>query len=283
MIQSKIYGGKWAITPQSFLSLRRSLDGLDRLHYGGLRGMIFGNPIKMKALDTKDAESSSSIQPQEGDIAILGISGVLMKGPDEEAEALLGLTNIDRISRALDELAADPSVSCIILGFSSPGGETTGIDVLSRKVKNIDKNIKPVYAWTESQMSSAAYWIGSQARAIGMAPSAEVGSIGVYKLLADESQKLANEGTKVNEIVSGEHKLMGHEHRPLSDSDRAILQTDVSNQHEVFKQTIKNNRPEVKDEALTGLSYEGESAFELGLVDFVGDSLAEFVNEVTTI
>lgn len=272
-IQSKLFGGKWAIEKSAFNTLYSNVASSDKLTYGGLKGLIFGNPLKMKALEQSDTQDAT---PQEGDIGVVNISGILIKGAREEDEQLLGLTNTDRITMALDSLANDPSVSSIILNINSPGGETTGIDVLGRKIKAIDA-IKPVYAWTETQAASAAYWLASQARAIGMTTSAEVGSIGVYMLLPDESAKLEKEGIKVNEIFSGKYKLLGHDFRPLAEEDKAILQADVTAEHESFKQVIRDTRPEAKEEALEGLSYQGYKAFELGLTDVVCDSIDDFV------
>jgi signal peptide peptidase SppA len=254
-------------------SLNYNLNNLDKITYGGLKGMLFGNPIRVKALSEPEATPSAEL---EGDIAIVNVCGILMKNVDEDVEMMLGLLNIDRISFTLDTLANDPTVSHIILNFDSPGGETTGIYELGQKIKDIDTNIKPIYSWSENQMDSAAYWLGSQARLIGMSPSANVGNVGVYILTPDESMKNENEGTRIQEIFSGKWKMMGHSHRSLTDEEKAYLQADVNKQHQMFKDIVKANRPEIKDEALEGLSYNGEDAFNLGLADIVCNSMAEF-------
>ena len=281
-IQSKLHGGKWSIERSAFDGLYHNVNRVHSLTYVGLKGLIFGNPLISKSQSSETASSQTEEQ-QTGDIAVINISGILVKGANEEAEQLLGLINIDKISQALDNLAADPSVSAIVLHISSPGGETVGVDVLGRKIRNIDANIKPIYAWTETQAASAAYWLASQTKVIGMTSSASVGSVGVYMLLNDESAKLAQDGVKVNAVYSGKHKLLGHDFKELTDEERSILQTDVSKQHETFKEVIKSNRPEVKEEALEGLSYEGADAFNHGLVDIVCDSLEEFLMELSKI
>jgi ClpP class serine protease len=113
-----------------------------------------------------------------------------------------------------------------------------------------------------------------------MTRSAELGSIGVYLLINDETKKLENEGVKVNAIYSGLWKLLGHSFRTLSDEERNHLQTDVTKQHEEFKAVVKAARPEIKDEALEGLSYSGDKAFDLGLTDVVCGSIEEYINEI---
>lgn len=280
-IQSKLIGSKWSMEYSAFDSLYRSLEVIHQTRYGGLKGLILGNPLITKS--QSNDSTNNTVEDTTGDVAVIGINGVLIKGVSEESEQTLGLVNTDRISQTLDNLAADPSVSVIVLNINSPGGETTGIDVLGRKIKHIDANIKPVYAWTETQMASAAYWLGSQCRAIGSTTSASVGSIGVYMLLNDETKKNDMEGIKINAISSGKWKLLGHSFRSISDEERELLQLDVTKQHESFKQTVKANRPEVKEEALEGLSYEGPDAFNLGLVDVVVDNLEGFLQELSVI
>src|SRR5205807_410377 len=97
-----------------------------------------------------------------------------------------------------------------------PGGETVGIEELGRKIVDIDENVKPVYVWTESQMASAAYWIGSQGRKLGMTPSSAVGSVGVYLLVLDATRQMEDQGLKIEAFSSGKYKMMGHEFRKLT-------------------------------------------------------------------
>ena len=277
-IQSKILGAKWMLARPAFDSLYTNLTALDKATYGGLKGLIFGDSLKMKALSNEGTHQASQ---ESGDIALVNISGVLMKGVDEEDEALLGLINVDRISHTLDALEADNTVSHIILNFNSPGGETTGIQELGEKIRHIDQHSKPIYAYCDNQMDSAAYWLGSQTRLIGCSPSSGIGNVGVYMLIPDETKKNEKEGLKINAIYSGHFKLMGHAFRSMSEEELAYMQKDVEKQHQLFKDTIKSVRPEAKDEALEGLSFAADKAFELGLADIVCNSLEEFAAAIT--
>lgn len=278
-ITDKIIGGKWLMNKKSFYNLYNTIQNVDNIRTGGIKGMLFGNPLITKA------QGYESLVPkeepiEEGNMAIIGISNILIKGASDEACDLLGLTNIDSISMSLTEQANDPSISSICLSFSTPGGETCGIEELGRKIKYIDENIKPVYGWCETQSSSAGYWLMSQTRMIGMTPSSQLGSIGVYMLLLDTTKQLEQNGIKIQPISSGKYKLMGHEFNPLSKEESEILDADVKKQHEKFKSTIISNRPNVKPEAMEGLSYEGDDALELGLTDIVVDSFEEYLNEL---
>lgn len=207
--------------------------------------------------------------------AIISVNGILIKGCSGIEEKLFGLVDTDYIRYCLEDAVNDSSVSDIVLLFNSPGGETTGIEELGRKIQQIDK-IKPVYAWTETMMCSAAYWLGSQCRNIGMSPSAIVGSIGVYSLIEDCSKALQEEGVDIQAISAGKYKLLGASFKPLNDEEKKILQEDVDMQHTKFKDAV-NSRRTVSIEYMEGLTYEGTAALAGNLVDVVVDELNQYL------
>jgi protease-4 len=211
--------------------------------------------------------------------AVIKVSGILAKGVSPDAEKLLGMVNIDFISSALDDALDDPNVMDVLIIFNSPGGSTTGVEELGRKIASTDI-IKPVYGWVEQQACSSAYWLLSQCRILGMSPSASVGSVGVYAIIDDLSVSMKQAGVNKQAISAGKYKLLGANFKPLTDVERDILQTDVSKTHEQFKSVIKSKRPFVNDEALEGLSYGGDLALKFGLVDYLCDYLDEFMAEV---
>ncbi len=278
-LTDKLLNNKWAMEKRSLYNFYSSIQNLNTLRVGGLRGMLFGNPAQL----IKN-ESSNITQPpsdlESGDSAVISISGILTKGASKEEQEILGLCNTDEISDALDDIANDPTISSIILTFNSPGGETCGIAELGRKIKNIDENIKPVYSFTDTHMASAAAWLGTQARYIGMTESAQIGSCGVYMLVLNAKEKYRQEGIEVQAISSGKYKMLGHDFEPLKPDERELLQQDVNDQHEAFKEVVRANRPDIKDEALEGLSYEGMDALEIGWTDCVVDSFEEFIQKI---
>jgi signal peptide peptidase SppA len=207
--------------------------------------------------------------------AIISVSGVLVKGASNIEEQMFGLIDTDYIRYCLEDAANDTNVKDIVLFFNSPGGETTGIEELGRKIQIIDK-IKPVYAWTETMMCSAAYWLGSQCRSIGMTPSAIVGSIGVYSLIEDCSKALQEEGVDIQAISAGKYKLMGASFKPLTEEEKKILQEDVDTQHTKFKDAVLSRRT-VSIEYMEGLTYEGTAAIAGNLVDVVVDELNQYL------
>ena len=278
-VQNRLINGKWMMERRSLYNLYDAVQNIATHRVGGLRGMIFGDTPLVKMEESMPQQMGGRITG-EGDTALIHISGVLAKGVSELEAQLLGMQDIDEISYALDEAAADPGVKQVVCSYSSPGGETCGIAELGRKIRHIDTNIKPIFSWTEQHMASAAAWLGSQGRLVGMTETAQVGSCGVYMLILDASEKYKQEGINVQAISSGEWKMMGHDFQPLSPKEKEYLSEDVRKQHEAFKAVVKANRPNIQDEALEGLSYEGPDALRLGWVDVVVDDFDDFLNEV---
>lgn len=213
-------------------------------------------------------------------IAIIEINGILMKHPSE-MDMLMGAMDIDTIRYALQNAMEDDEVTEIILMINSPGGVTTGIEELGRYINDCSK-VKDIYAYTDSMACSAAYWLMSQVSENGIfcSPTAATGNVGVFALVLDETGKMEKEGLKVNAFSSGKWKQMGHPFHTLEQFEKDYIQSDVEKQHEVFKKTILANRPNVSVEALEGLSYEGEEALKLNLVDGLIDSLDEMVEMI---
>ena len=272
-LQSKLVNHKWAMDRRSLYSLWDTIQNINTMRVGGVKGFLLGNP----PLLSSTAPTAEDSDMGEGDIAIVSVSGIISKNPSLEEQEFLGMCDIDDISDALDEAANDPTVKCILMHFASPGGETIGVEELGRKIKNIDENIKPVYGFTSQNSCSASYWLMSQCRVIGMTHSAQVGSVGVYMIVVNASERYKNEGVEIQAISSGDKKMMGHDYRPLTPEEKTFLTEDVVKQHEKFKDTIKSSRSDVKDESLEGLSYEGADALENGMVDVVCDNMEEFI------
>ena len=213
--------------------------------------------------------------------AVIKVCGVLSKGVSELEEILLGLADVDEVSYALDQAAADPSIREIVLAFSSPGGETLGIEELGRKIAYIDQNVKPIYGWTESMATSAAYWLISQTRRIGMIPSSQIGGVGVYSLVLNLTEQMKQEGIEIESFSSGKYKLMGHEFRTLTDAERKLIQEDVEKQHKLFNEVVLAKRSNINVDDLEGLSYEGRDALTKGFTDVLYDDFVGFLTEIT--
>jgi signal peptide peptidase SppA len=127
------------------------------------------------------------------------------------------------------------------LDVDSPGGETQGVEELADKLYGY-RDRKPIEASVNSEMASAAFWIGSAASAINITPSGWIGSVGVYMAHTDWSAANEQLGAKVTYISAGPYKVEGHPDAPLTDEAIAHYQSQVDAIYEQFLAALARNR-----------------------------------------
>jgi signal peptide peptidase SppA len=180
-------------------------------------------------------------------------------------------TSIEEIKRDLQAAIEDPAVEKIVLDIDSPGGSVDGMAEFSDFIYSL-REIKPIVAFGDGQMASAAYFIGSAASEVYASKSSEVGSIGVYAVINDWSVANHNQGLKTKIIKAGKYKAAGHPDKSMTEEDEQVIQKEVNKYYDLFMQAIIRNRgmtlEEVKNVA-TGEIWIGEEAVEMGLIDEV--------------
>lgn len=201
-------------------------------------------------------------------VAVFAVSGVIGR----KFSGLLnssGVTSVDVLSRMIRAAADDDRVTGILLDIDSPGGTVTGVPEAAGVVAYAATK-KPVVAFSDGMMCSAAYWLAVPADAIFAAPSADVGSIGVYSAVLDQSRAFEIAGLKTELFKTGKYKGMGVPGTPLTDDQRAWLQADVDKVFQWFRGAVTSNRGAVPDEAMQGQTMFAYEAKENGLIDAVG-------------
>ena len=275
-IATKLATGKWLLPPSNHTALVKLVNAYmdGSMTYSPMEPPM---PISIEGTEQHPYEMDDTEMLDA--TCVIKVNGVLAKGVTEMEEVLLGLADVDEISYALDKAAFDGNVKNIVLAFSSPGGETLGIEELGRKIAFIDANEKPVYGWTESQATSAAYWLISQTRKIGMIPSSQIGGVGVYSLVLNATGQMKQQGTEIEVFSAGRLKMLGHEFRTMTDEERKIVQDDVNKQFAMFKEVVLSKR-KISEENLEGLSYEGRDALQLGFCDVLHDDFTSYLAEL---
>ena len=215
-------------------------------------------------------------------MAVIPVQGVLTKDQDWAG------TTYGTIADAAERAANDPAVKRIVLAVDSPGGEVTGLPETAAVLRQVAK-VKPVSAIVEGAAASAAYWLTSQAHDITVAPSAEVGSVGVRMMHVDVSKMLDDQGYKVTELYSGNFKTEWSPFKPLSDAAMADMQTRLDSVHNDFIKAVAEgrgvapNRPTGKaanSRYGEGRMFSAQQAMGMGLADKIL-SPREFYKSVT--
>ncbi len=203
-----------------------------------------------------------------------GIGIVAIKGPllntDNPLAALFGIATYPAIRAALVAAAQDKEIKSILLHVDSGGGSVSGVadtaDLISRVAQ-----VKPVTAFAEGLMASAAYWLGVSAPQRFASKTAIVGSIGVLTVHVDRSEQLKQDGIKATVIRSGKYKALGHPLEPLSDTAKEHIQAQVDAAYKVFGDHVAaalGMSFEAMDKKVgQGRDFFGQQAVDVGLVD----------------
>ena len=207
----------------------------------------------------------------ENGVGVIPVSGVIGKGLSP-LEKMVGAVDVNDIASQIDAFEADPAVTGIAFDISSPGGTVTGVEELAKKIRNISV---PTMAYTDSEMASAAYWLGSQADQVIASPSSTVGSVGVYLVVPDMTEAYRQMGVEMKVIKAGKFKAAGLEGTSLTPDQVANLQAGVDEIHADFRSAVKAVRSRVKDDAMEGQVFSGKQAAQLGLVTGLADSFAQ--------
>lgn len=230
-----------------------------------------GRPMQDLLEDIKDYDATKEqlriekVYKKFSNVAVVKIHGAIDKVLTQFEMDCYGGCDLADVDKALALAEADPKIDTVILDIHSPGGSVTGTPETAARVARM-REVKEIHAYTATMCCSAAYYIASQADRIVSAPSACVGSIGVYMAIIDQTRQLENEGIAVELIKAGRLKAMGASFKKLTDEERELLQASVDRIHKDFKAAVTTLR-KVKDEDMQGQWFDGTEAHTKGLVD----------------
>lgn len=165
---------------------------------------------KVQAAPARDALSTRSDTPLAGSararirdgVAIVPVAGPVFRYSSMMTE-FSGATSLKTFAEDFTLAADSAGVRAILLDIDSPGGEITGMTEAAAMIRAAAER-KPVVAFTEGQMASAAYQLGAAAREIVVADTAVLGSLGVVLTMTDRQVADERAGIRKFEIVSSQ-------------------------------------------------------------------------------
>lgn len=228
------------------------------------------------AATTMEGKARKNSKPQY--VAVIPVMGAMFKraGWIEQAS---GLKGTEQLIQEIRQAKQDSSIVGILLQFDSPGGTVDGTETLGNEIRNSEK---PIVAFADGMIASAAYWAGSQAKEVWASESSSmVGSIGVITRHINNAEYYKMNGQEVTYIVStgSEKKIIGNDTQSLSDSDRASIKESLDATRQVFENTVRAARPSISPDAFDGGIYNADKAKSLGMIDGIC-TLQDAVNRV---
>ena len=265
-ILDHLYGVPWAIRENK---LQEIVSLVEKRAEG--QGMTEEELERFGAEFVFGSESDRSYRV-EGSTAFLPLEGTISRRMNLFA-SFSGGVSTEVFGDEYAELVADSSIETIVLQVDSPGGSIDGTPELAEIIREGSKK-KRTIAVVEGQASSAAYWIASAASEMVAAPSALVGSVGVYILHSEFSEADRKRGVKRTYIKAGTRKTDGNPSEPLTPDSAAALQKIVDAAHEQFLGDVAEHRGQdvehVRSTWGQGEQYPAAEALELGLIDRIG-------------
>ena len=223
-------------------------------------------------LDSRGPLRAGPRQPPKvggGSIQVISVKGAIAPYASDIGMCDGG-TSCQDISQQLKAANADDSVGQILLFIDSPGGNVHGVMELADEIR---ASGKPVVAYAGYTAASAAYWLGTAASEFYVAPSGQVGSIGVYMIHQDVSKAMEAEGVVTKFISAGKFKTEGNPFEPLSEEAEANLQQSVDSFYTTFVKAVAQGRnvsvDDVRNDMGQGRVLDAPAALKAGMVDGV--------------
>lgn len=263
---SAILKSIWAIDPDAALSyspLLHNLVGEGPKVEFDFTGREFA-PVVMSPQGTRiNPKWGIEESYPEGSVAVIPLKGPLMK--EDQYCGPAGMATIGSILKAADR---HRDISAIVLHIDSPGGTVDGTADLADIVAGLEK---PVVAFADGLMASAALWIGSAAdEVMASGGKAEIGSVGVMLSFADVQPAYEKLGVKFHSIVSSlseeKNRLFNDVREGKYDEYRKEVLDPLARD---FIAAMKRNRPGAKEGELTGKLFFAEEV-QGTLVDSIG-------------
>lgn len=266
----------WAIVPDKLLEIKA-------IYETHLRG----EKIDIKAVEARIGRplvnEQKAYEVIDG-VAVIPVHGVIAKRANWFMQISGGIST-ELLARDVKAAINDPDVAAIILDIDSPGGTVDGTADLA-SVIHAARGTKPVVAYTDGTMCSAAYWIGSAADKLYIGnDTTQVGSIGVVASHTDVSRAEEMKGYKTTEVYAGKYKRIASQYASLSDEGRATIQERVDYLYSVFVAAVAEHRGVSVDKVLSDMAdgkiFTGKQAMTAGLVDGVS-TLDALISELSS-
>lgn len=264
---STILKSVWAIDPDAALSYAPLLSNL--IGTGMKLEFSFdGQEFKPSVID--DLPDDDDIDDEKLEVyRVRKVAVVPIKGPLMKEDQYCGPEGMASIGAYIKRLDAREDIDAILLHIDSPGGTVDGTMDLAEIVANTSK---PVVAFADGLMASAAMWIGSAANEIIASNNkTEIGSIGVMLSFADLQPAYEKLGVKFHTIVADQSADKNKMYQMIREGKYEDYKKEVLNPLAAdFIAAIKKNRPNVKDDQLTGKLFFAENLVGT-LIDSIGN------------
>lgn len=208
----------------------------------------------LKAKNKKDKKSSGDTAKRVFVITFMG---------DIKASAVQSLR---------EEITAILEVACpadtVFVKLESFGGTVHGYGLAASELIRIKEKAIPLIISVDKVAASGGYMMACVANQLIAAPFAIIGSIGVVAEVPNFHRFLKKHDVDFEQITAGEYKRTLTYFGENTSKARQKVQEEINDAHELFKEFIKQNRPQIDlSTVATGEYWFAARAQKLNLVD----------------
>jgi len=255
----------WAIKPNH-------LEMLQRLYVERKERRLSATELKDVELAIGRPLNNNAEKPYQvlNGVAVIPVMGSIAKRGSMFGD-VSGLTSYEAIQRNLRQAETDPEVVAALLNIDSPGGTANGTATAAEAIRRF-ATVKPIGAWTDGMMTSAAQWLGAATGDVQIGnDTTELGSIGVISRHVDVSKAEEMDGIKTTVLIAGRYKGAGHPYAPLSAEHQGVLQERLDYLYSAFVNAMAEYRGKSVEQVLStmadGRIFTGRQAIDVGLAD----------------
>ncbi|HEY4326388.1 MAG TPA: S49 family peptidase [Mucilaginibacter sp.] len=280
-LASAISRGKWLIEPRTALVERqRAMRFLSR-DFTASGDEVETAEIEQPYVITAKTYSKVVIDDWSGEIVgldttgnvcVIPIAGTIMKYD------YCGSPGTDTLGAWVKAANQSTQIEAIVLLINSGGGSVEGTGEFADLVKSSEK---PIMAFCDGMIASAAYWIGSSAKEVWVShATAEIGSIGVAANFYDDSKAMEEYGyvehyvnadsspqKNMDFLNAMEGDYSGLKINSLNPLDTIFMSSVIANRDGKLKLTDITIGEKTYQEPLAGQVYLAQNAIENGLID----------------
>ncbi len=217
---------------------------------------------------TPEPKGSGSTFPKNK-IAVIYATGAISNGDGNDEQSI----GSDKLSAAIRDARKDEKVKAIVLRVNSPGGDALASEEIWREV-SMARKAKPTIVSMGDMAASGGYYISCAADKIVVQENTLTGSIGVFGILFNAEKMLKNKlGITADTYKTNPFTDMGTITRPLTASEKLILQQEVDRVYQVFTKRVAEGRKLSQaqvDSIGQGRVWAGVKAIQIGLADTLG-------------
>ena len=245
--------------PDGHMEVRKLND-----RYGNFRQFMQSQMLpskEFKALRKEDKQEAKKLQGKQTELRrrlyVLGFDGDLKASATEDLRE--EVSTVISVAGEGDE---------VLLRLESGGGMVHSYGLAASQLQRIRDAGIPLTVAVDRFAASGGYMMACVGERILAAPFAVIGSIGVLAQLPNFHRLLQKANIDFEQLSAGEHKRSVTMFGKNNAEDRAKLQQDLEDTHQLFKEFVTSHRQQVAiDEVSTGEVWYGQRALDQGLVD----------------